>query len=93
MGKENQKTKEYDFSAITVEVEFDRFQEMDVSKTVGNIIHKGTDDLGIDEIARQIYKEGKAPMADSQAKIVWAILANSNLLAFIKREINKMFNF
>lgn len=91
MKKEQETKKVYDFSAITVEVEFDKFQEVDTSKNVGNIIHKNTDDLGIDEIARQIYKEGKAEMTDFQAKIVLAILMNSNLLAFVKEGIKKLF--
>lgn len=88
---EKEKTKVYDFSAIMVESEFDKFQEVDTSKNVGNIIHKNTDDLGIDEIARQIYKEGKAEMTDFQAKVVLAILMNSNLLAFVKEGIKKLF--
>lgn len=88
---EKEKTKVYDFSAIMVESEFDKFQEVDTSKNVGNIIHKNTDDLGIDEIARQIYKEGKVEMTDFQAKVVLAILMNSNLLAFVKKGIKKLF--
>lgn len=88
---EKEKTKVYDFSAIMVESEFDKFQEVDTSKNVGNIIHKNTDDLGIDEIARQIYKEGKVEMTDFQAKVVLAILMNSNLLAFVKEGIKKLF--
>ena len=91
MKKEQETKKVYDFSAITVEVEFDKFQEVDTSKNVGNIIHKNTDDLGIDEIARQIYKEGKVEMTDFQAKVVLAILMNSNLLAFVKEGIKKLF--
>lgn len=91
--EKEQNMKTYDFSALVAEVEFDKFQEMNVSKEVGNIIHRGTDDLGIDEIARKIYKEGKAEMNEQEAKIVWAILMNSNLLAFVKKEINKLFTF
>ena len=91
MRQENNDVKMYDFTAIVVEVEFDKFKEWDVSKDVGNVIHKGTEDLGIDEIARTIYKEGKAEMTDFQAKNILAILMNSNLLAFVKEGIKKLF--
>lgn len=83
--------KVYDFTTVSVEIEFDTFKEIDASKTIGNIIHKGTDDLGIDEIARTIYKEGKVEMDARQAKIVWAILMNSNLLAGFKKAVNNLF--
>jgi hypothetical protein len=53
-------TKFFDFTQVEMEVSFDNVMTIDISKTLGNVIHQNTGDLGLDEVARTIYKEGKA---------------------------------
>ena len=53
-------TKFFDFTQVEMEVSFDNVMTLDISKTLGNVIHQNTGDLGLDEVARTIYKEGKA---------------------------------
>ena len=57
---EQKETKFFDFTEVEMEVSFDNVMKVDISKTLGNVIHQNTGDLGLDEIARTIYKDGKA---------------------------------
>lgn len=57
---EQNETKFFDFTQVEMEVSFDNVMTLDISKTLGNVIHQNTGDLGLDEIARTIYREGKA---------------------------------
>ena len=57
---EQNETKFFDFTQVEMEVSFDNVMTLDISKTLGNVIHQNTGDLGLDEVARTIYKEGKA---------------------------------
>ena len=57
---EQKETKFFDFTEVEMEVSFDEKMKVDISKTLGNVIHQNTGDLGLDELARTIYKEGKA---------------------------------
>ena len=60
MEQKEQKTKFFDFTKVEMEVSFDEKMKVDISQTLGNVIHQNTGDLGLDELARTIYKEGKA---------------------------------
>ena len=60
MEQKEQKTKFFDFTEVEMEVSFDNVMKVDISKTLGNVIHQNTGDLGLDEVARTIYKDGKA---------------------------------
>lgn len=60
MEQKKEETKFFDFTEVEMEVSFDEKMKVDISKTLGNVIHQNTGDLGLDEVARTIYKEGKA---------------------------------
>ena len=60
MEQKKEETKFFDFTEVEMEVSFDEKMKVDISKTLGNVIHQNTGDLGLDEIARAIYKDGKA---------------------------------
>ena len=60
MEQKKEETKFFDFTQVEMEVSFDEVMKVDISKTLGNVIHQNTGDLGLDELARTIYKEGKA---------------------------------
>lgn len=84
-------TKIYDFTSLEVEEKFDQFVKKNLSKPIGNAIHRGTDDIGIDELARKIYRDGKVKMNEEDAKLIFAILMASDLLAYVKVSIKKLF--
>lgn len=60
MEQKKEETKFFDFTEVEMEVRFDEMMKVDISQTLGNVIHQNTGDIGLDEVARTIYKEGKA---------------------------------
>lgn len=60
MEQKKEETKFFDFTQVEMEVRFDEMMKLDISQTLGNVIHQNTGDIGLDEVARTIYKEGKA---------------------------------
>ena len=80
----------YDFTSVSVEVEFEKVVELDISKIVANAVHQNTSDLGIDEIAREVYRNGKAEMNAMEARDFQLAVANSrDLLVGIKAAVKK----
>jgi hypothetical protein len=94
MEQKEQKTKFFDFTKVEMEVSFDEMTEVDISQTLGNVIHQNTGDLGLDEIARTIYKEGKADIPVSYIPVIVEILKmpTSLMAAGGKRALIEMFN-
>ena len=86
------KMRMYDFTEVIVEVEFEDFRPVNVSKCVANAVHANTADIGVDEIAREIYKSGKAEIEDGTMKEMFiAALENSPTLPIaIKQAVVKM---
>ncbi len=80
----------YNFNKLCVETEIDRFEDIDVSKSLGNIIHQSTSDIGIDDVARKIYHTGKVELSEAQKKIILGIVQRSNLIVAIKQAITKL---
>ena len=48
--------KKIDFTKLNVETQIDFFEEMNIAKELGNVLHANTSDLGMDELARAIYR-------------------------------------
>ena len=95
MKKEEKKNKVkvFDFTKVMVEVEFDKFEERDVSKPLANNIHKNTGDIGLDEIAREIYKKGKASIPEVYYPVIKDImtLPECTLVVCAKKAIIDLF--
>lgn len=72
--EQKQETKFFDFTKVVMEVKFDEMKEVDISKTLGNVIHQNTGDLGLDELARTIYKDGKADIPVEYIPVIVSIL-------------------
>ena len=94
MEQKKEETKFFDFTQVEMEVSFDEKMEVDISKTLGNVIHQNTGDLGLDEIARTIYKEGKADIPIEYIPVIVNILKmpTSLMAAGGKRALIEMFN-
>ena len=91
---EQKETKFFDFTQVEMEVSFDEKMQVDISKTLGNVIHQNTGDLGLDEIARTIYKDGKADIPVVYIPAIVSILKmpQSLMAAGGKRALIEMFN-
>ena len=74
MEQKKEETKFFDFTQVEMEVSFDEKMKVDISMTLGNVIHQNTGDLGLDEIARTIYKEGKADIPVEYIHAIVSIL-------------------
>ena len=85
--EEKENIREIDFTAVPVEEEIDAFIEVDYSKSIGNYIHKMAEDIGMDDLAREIYHKGKAGMTDEQAEQVTAMIRQTNLPPYIRTAI------
>lgn len=94
MNKKDEETKFFDFTQVDVEFQFDDIQKMDVSKTLGNTIHMATGDIGLDEVARTIYKEGKADIPQVYIAPIIAILKDPNtpMVVGAKKAVIEMLN-
>ena len=94
MEQKEQETKFFDFTEVEMEVRFDELEKVDISKTLGNVIHQNTGDLGLDELARTIYKEGKADIPVEYIPVIVSILKmpQSLMAAGGKRALIEMFN-
>ena len=99
MKKETEKKKEqspkvYDFRKVMFEYEFEKFRETDLSKDLGNLIHKNTNDLGTDEIAREIYRTGKAELTPGFVEGLINLLKQpvGDMMASAKVAIIRMLN-
>ena len=91
--EQKQETKFFDFTEVEMEVRFDEIEKVDISKTLGNVIHQNTGDLGLDELARTIYKEGKADIPVEYIPVIVSILKmpQSLMAAGGKRALIEMF--
>lgn len=92
--EQKQETKFFDFTKVVMEVRFDEMMEVDISQTLGNVIHMNTGDIGLDEIARTIYKEGKADVPVEYIPVIVSILKmpTSLMAAGGKRALIEMFS-
>lgn len=79
-----------DFREVSVEIEFDVFEKRNLGPLVGNTIHKGTGDIGTDDLARKIYHEGVAEIDEDRKKEVLAIIDASNLVIGVKQAVRKL---
>ena len=71
------------FKNLNVELEFDKFQELDITKDLGNYIHANTPDIGMDDVARDIYRsEGEVEIPEQYAQDI-VIMVKSNRCPFV----------
>ena len=94
MEQKKEETKFFDFTEVEMEVRFDEIEKVDISKTLGNVIHQNTGDLGLDELARTIYKEGKADIPVEYIPVIVSILKmpQSLMAAGGKRALIEIFS-
>lgn len=80
------------FRRINVEVAFDEFEELDIAKQVGNYIHANTPDIGLDDVAREIYhSEGEIEISAEYAGAIISMVKSNHctFVAAVKKAIIK----
>lgn len=78
------------FKKINVEVAFDEFQELDIAKQIGNFIHANTPDIGLDDVAREIYhSKGEIEIPEEYIPMILDLIKNNQcpLVAAVKKAI------
>lgn len=78
------------FKKINVEVAFDEFQELDIAKQIGNFIHVNTPDIGLDDVAREIYhSKGDIEIPEEYIPMILDLIKNNQcpLVAAVKKAI------
>ena len=82
--KKNETGKVYDFRKCNEEVNIDVFVESDLSKTLGNYIHRHTNDIGVDEMARELYHKGTITLDEEARKSLIKNIEDSELIISVK---------
>lgn len=81
-----------DFSKAKVQFDYEgKPVEADIRKGVGNAIRKGTYDIGVEELARQIYfSEGEVEIPGMYREYILALLVESTLTVPVKEAIKQL---
>lgn len=88
----NNENMKANFKKLSVEVSFDEFKELDVAKLLGNYIHANTSDIGVDDVAREIYhSEGDVEISEQHAADIVTMVTSSQCMfvAAVKKAIVK----
>lgn len=78
------------FKQLQVEVAFDEYELVDITKSLGNFLHANTNDIGLDDVAREIYhSEGELEIPNDYIEMIESLVMNPQcpLLAAFKRAI------
>lgn len=81
---------EINFKELQIEVNFDEYVALDVTKIVGNTIHSMTNDIGLDDFAREIYhSNGSIEVPAIYISEIIALMKSNQckLVASVKRAI------
>lgn len=83
--------KTVDFSKIKVQLTFEgQPVQMDMRKTVGNMIHQHTNDIGLDEFAKKLYfSEGEIEVPDEYIRPILQI-ARAELVVPAQEALNEL---
>ena len=87
MKKSETSKRTVDFTQLRVEVTIDKFVAQDISKPLANYIHQRAEDIGIDELAHEIYHNGKCLLDDAQAAVIVEMVKISNIEPYIRRPL------
>ena len=80
-----------DFTKIKVANLNGTFETLDLSRIVANCIYSATPDVGIMELTRVLYREGKAEMTYAEINYFMNVLYQSNaVLAAFKEPLKKL---
>ena len=77
-----------DLSHLSVEQDFGAFREVDARKDVANAIHRGTADIGVDDLARKLYYSASpVEIPPHMVREITNVVTHSALVAYVKRAV------
>ena len=77
--------KQVNFKELSVEIEIDKFQNIDLRKEIGNAIHRQAVTVPMSELARKIYySEGDVSMTDEDYSMMISVVSKSFALIVTK---------
>lgn len=80
--KENNETPKekrvYDLRKVLMETRIEEFEEVDLSKVVANNVHRQVRDIGLDELSRELWREGRVALSQSEAHIFLQLINSEN---------------
>jgi len=79
-----------DFRKIKVKDIEGKESNLDISKTLGNVIYNNTPDLGELDFAQELYKKGEVEIDEQKVEIVRKYLETGQFYAFIKEGVNNL---
>lgn len=81
-----------DFSKVKVQFGYEGNPvDADIRKGVGNAIRRGTYDIGVEELARQIYfSEGEVEIPETYREYILSLLMESTLTIPVKEAIKPL---
>lgn len=89
---EKKKTIVLDLRHVMAEESIDTFTEIDLSKQIGNLIHRNAGDIGLDDKARELYHNGTVEVDMSTFNMFKAIVTEAPILLYCKNAILKEMN-
>lgn len=87
MDKNEEKMVVIDFRHVECEVNIGEFTEMDLSKEVGNAVHRRAADIGLDDKARELYHNGIIECDKVTAVMMRKIIEESEFVWFVKQGV------
>ena len=78
-----------DFRKIPVETLDGTTEEKDIAHWLGNAIRQQTTDIGEDDLACAIYRQGEVELTPEQAEVVKDYAKKAGLLAYIQRGLEQ----
>nr|DAU37098.1 MAG TPA: hypothetical protein [Caudoviricetes sp.] len=80
-----------DFTKLSVETSYDKFENIDVTKNLANLIHRCTTDYGLDDWGRELYySDGEIEVPEKYIPAVLQFVDGSTFLACVKVAIKKV---
>lgn len=77
--------KQVNFKELSVEVEIDVYEEMDLRKDIGNAIHRQAVTIPMDELARRIYhSDSPVDIGDEEYGLMLSIVSKSFALIVLQ---------
>ena len=72
------------FKKIQAEINFGEFKEVDLAKELANFIHNNTTDIGLDDVAREIYySEGEVEISTEHTNAIKAMVGSKECPFFV----------
>lgn len=78
-----------DFTKVPIAGIDGKIEYKDLSKEIGNLLYKTTEDIGDMDLAREIYHEGEVDLTPANVQSLLTLLEKCHLFAYVKVAITE----